>query len=393
MSITTRLRTHTTILLWYSALTPVAFAQWTTTVLHPDGALSSEAHSTTATDQVGVVEFMQFYRRAVLWNGDAQSFVDLTPDNAVEALGYAGGSGLQSGVLWLDGGGGPHPTIWTGSADSWVDLGGPGYVYAQSPTHVVGESPFRQAAVWDIQTLTHRPLHPGAYTRSRAWDTLGDLQVGSVEAGNLEPLASLWRGNVASHVLLHPPMAEWSEALATDGVRHGGYARMLGDDGLIFDRAVIWNGSQDDFTDIDPPIFGPSRVNAMDPAGVQVGQASNRAAFWMGTAESFLDLSSFLGSEYVLSEALGLHVQGDTVYVAGWAHNSTENRREAILWIGTLPSSCPADIDGDGDADAEDFFAYLDLFANGDDGADIDGDGDIDAEDFFGYLDLFAQGC
>ena len=55
--------------------------------------------------------------------------------------------------------------------------------------------------------------------------------------------------------------------------------------------------------------------------------------------------------------------------------------------------TCPADIDGDGDLDAEDFFAYLDLFANGDDGADIDGDGDIDAEDFFGYLDLFVDGC
>ncbi len=54
---------------------------------------------------------------------------------------------------------------------------------------------------------------------------------------------------------------------------------------------------------------------------------------------------------------------------------------------------CPADIDGDGDADAEDFFAYLDLFANGDDRADIDGDGDIDAEDFFAYLDLFVQPC
>ena len=54
---------------------------------------------------------------------------------------------------------------------------------------------------------------------------------------------------------------------------------------------------------------------------------------------------------------------------------------------------CAADLDGDGDIDAEDFFAYLDLFASGDDGADIDGDGDIDAEDFFGYLDLFAAGC
>ncbi len=50
----------------------------------------------------------------------------------------------------------------------------------------------------------------------------------------------------------------------------------------------------------------------------------------------------------------------------------------------------PADIDGDGDVDADDFFGYLDLFAAGDERADIDGDGDIDAEDFFGFLDLFV---
>ncbi len=54
---------------------------------------------------------------------------------------------------------------------------------------------------------------------------------------------------------------------------------------------------------------------------------------------------------------------------------------------------CAADLDQDGDADADDFFAYLDLFASGDWGADIDGDSDIDADDFFGYLDLFVQGC
>ncbi|MCB9844597.1 MAG: hypothetical protein H6811_01225 [Phycisphaeraceae bacterium] len=45
----------------------------------------------------------------------------------------------------------------------------------------------------------------------------------------------------------------------------------------------------------------------------------------------------------------------------------------------------------DGDADADDFFDYLDLFAAGDPDADLDGD--RDADDFFTYLDLFAQGC
>ncbi len=58
------------------------------------------------------------------------------------------------------------------------------------------------------------------------------------------------------------------------------------------------------------------------------------------------------------------------------------------------PPSCPADLDGDGDADADDFFAYLDAFADGDMSVcDIDADGDCDAKDFFGYLDLFAQQC
>ncbi len=62
-----------------------------------------------------------------------------------------------------------------------------------------------------------------------------------------------------------------------------------------------------------------------------------------------------------------------------------------------IPDSCEgcaADLDGDEDADADDFFAYLDAFASGDFGVcDIDGDEDCDADDFFGYLDLFAQGC
>ena len=61
-----------------------------------------------------------------------------------------------------------------------------------------------------------------------------------------------------------------------------------------------------------------------------------------------------------------------------------------ILAVG----GCAADLDGDGDVDADDFFAYLDGFAAGDLGVcDIDGDDDCDADDFFGYLDLFAAGC
>ncbi len=66
---------------------------------------------------------------------------------------------------------------------------------------------------------------------------------------------------------------------------------------------------------------------------------------------------------------------------------------------------CLADIDEDGELDADDFFGYLDLFANGDSRADLTGsgdpddpqygvpDGEIDADDFFFFLDAFSLGC
>ncbi len=55
--------------------------------------------------------------------------------------------------------------------------------------------------------------------------------------------------------------------------------------------------------------------------------------------------------------------------------------------------NCPADLDFDGDADADDFFLFLDYFSAGDPCADLDASGTIDSADFFAYLDLFAQGC
>ncbi len=66
---------------------------------------------------------------------------------------------------------------------------------------------------------------------------------------------------------------------------------------------------------------------------------------------------------------------------------------------------CLADIDGNGELDADDFFGYLDLFAAGDPSADLTGSGDpndpsygvpdgsIDGDDFFFFLDLFSLGC
>ncbi|TVS09044.1 MAG: hypothetical protein EA423_00570, partial [Phycisphaerales bacterium] len=63
------------------------------------------------------------------------------------------------------------------------------------------------------------------------------------------------------------------------------------------------------------------------------------------------------------------------------------------VFTATPSPACPADLNGDGVVDADDFFLFLQLFANGDPRADINNDGVIDADDFFAYLGLFAAGC
>ena len=55
--------------------------------------------------------------------------------------------------------------------------------------------------------------------------------------------------------------------------------------------------------------------------------------------------------------------------------------------------TCPPDLNGDGVVDADDFFLFLQLFADGDLRADFNNDGVIDADDFFAFLSAFAAGC
>ncbi|MCC5786032.1 MAG: dockerin type I repeat-containing protein [Phycisphaerales bacterium] len=63
------------------------------------------------------------------------------------------------------------------------------------------------------------------------------------------------------------------------------------------------------------------------------------------------------------------------------------------MFVMNAAPACPADLNNNGVVDADDFFLFLQWFADGDPRADINGDGVIDADDFFEYLTLFAQGC
>ena len=204
--------------------------------------------------------------------------------------------------------------------------------------------------------------------------------------------------------------AVWILFLNTDGTvkfhqkisdTEGNFTGILDD----FDRFGI---SADSLGDLDGDGVGDLAVGARyDGDG-----GYRRGAVWVlflninGTVKSHQKISNTQGGftgvlddrDYFGTSAASLgdldgDGVGDLAVGANWDDDGGSARGAVwVLFLDGVPS-CAADVDGDGDLDAEDFFAYLDLFANADDGADIDGDGDIDAEDFFAFLDLFVQGC
>lgn len=54
---------------------------------------------------------------------------------------------------------------------------------------------------------------------------------------------------------------------------------------------------------------------------------------------------------------------------------------------------CPADVDGSGFVDLEDFITFVQAFEIGDDDADFDGSGFVDTDDFDAFVRAFELGC
>ncbi|MCB9846060.1 MAG: hypothetical protein H6811_08755 [Phycisphaeraceae bacterium] len=133
-----------------------------------------------------------------------------------------------------------------------------------------------------------------------------------------------------------------------------------------------------------PPLAGVVPADVLEgPFVVQgAGAGSGYATFrWPIAADPNLDGQTFYMQWRVV----------DGASPGGFAFSDAIRVR---LFCGSrCPEVCTADTDGDHDADSDDFFAFLDLFAAGDARADLDGDGDRDADDFFRYLDAFALGC
>jgi len=123
------------------------------------------------------------------------------------------------------------------------------------------------------------------------------------------------------------------------------------------------------------------------------GETAQRIAKWDGTSWTGLDsgMTARVRALEVFDSGDGL---GPALYVGGdFTTAGGFDSGRIARYQGCPAPACPVDLTGDGLLDADDFFAFLDLFGAGDSAADLTDDGLLDADDFFEFLNQFAAGC
>lgn len=256
----------------------------------------------------------------------------------------------QFGV-WED-----HALLWNGTADSAVDLHPSGMVYSDAygigPGQIVGDAggtPGLHAILWSGPTHTVTDLNPtnlNGFTFTRALATDGTRQVGFGDitvAGIDSQHALLWSGSGATTVDLHPtllPQILNSFATSNAGMQQVGY----GTDATRAAHALFWTGTAESAIDLTPP--GAVEARALDTNGSQqVGYTiipvnnldTIHAVVWNGTAGSVVDLNTYLPSD-LGGRAFSIDEAGDVFGVAGnsiveWVPTPEPSTASLVLFL------------------------------------------------------------
>lgn len=308
-----------------------SFADWTAINLAPDGSYRSSATGVYQGNQVGWVMVSvgkgSYFSHASLWSGSAESWVDLNPSVADASYVTSVYADRQAGFAYFSPGIHTHAGIWSGTASSWVDLNPDGASSSHADgifgdTQVgcakVGDS--FHAGLWHNTANSWVDLNPAGATASWASGVFEDVQVGCAEIGGSSH-AGLWHGSADSWVDLGPIGSTVSYARAVYADKQVGATTINkiiheGDWDVIYSNshASLWSESADSWVDLHPSGASDSRINAI-LNDVQVGYADfengRYAGLWRGTAQSWEKISS------QNSEANGITSMGDSLWVAG----------------------------------------------------------------------------
>ncbi len=324
------------------AAAATAHADWTVTNLHPAGATRSEVRGVENGVAVGYATFNNV-PHAGLWNGSADSWLDLRPANATS---YSWAHSINNGVIAGDAvvNGVQQASLWNGTADSWTSLNPAGSPMSginvtrngqQGGFAVLGG--IGRAVLWNGTADSYVDLHPLTGNIEESWvlSLHNNQQVGITIDGNTALWnAAMWSGTAASYVNLNPAGATESDAVAVyNGFQYGSSD--------IFGtwRASRWSGSAESWEDMHPDVATYSFIQAAHD-GVQAGIAGvggiERASVWFDSADSWVDLHALLEGNWGHSRAYSVWSDGTMTYVGGYGYNLDSNQFEAVMWA--IPS-------------------------------------------------------
>jgi hypothetical protein len=166
----------------------------------------------------------------------------------------------------------------------------------------------------------------------------GDVQLfatdGTRVAGSVDGHATLWPSPAATPIELAPAAMPASEVQALDGELQIGIVWK----GMCA-RAAFWRGTAASFVDLTPA--GIQTARALGAAqGYQVGfvrtrdntrngnaGCDNRAVLWQGAADRWVDLNALLPADkYNASTAWAIDIRGDSVRICGEASRYEADR-------------------------------------------------------------------
>ncbi|MEN6385895.1 MAG: PEP-CTERM sorting domain-containing protein [Phycisphaerales bacterium] len=150
--------------------------------LTPSGFNQSQALGIGGIQQVGngrTATGGTQHHEAMLWNGSAESYVDLHPGGFTDSFAY-GTNGIQQVGFGRTSTGNEYALLWSGSAESCIDLNPSGFdnswAYGTSDVQQVGEGD-GHALLWSGSAESYVDLHPSGfnYSEARAIDIYGNI--------------------------------------------------------------------------------------------------------------------------------------------------------------------------------------------------------------------------
>jgi hypothetical protein len=288
---------------------------------------------------------------AALWNGATKGLSDLHPTSGMYVSSRINDLAGTEAVGTGDTGRSNHALLWiNANPDSAVDLNPVGfnssYALATTGTQQFGYGyptatpEVTHALLWNDSAASFVDLNPTGFILSAAYAGDARHQAGYGQNKQNELHALAWSGRADTAIDIHPTSGAFmdSRAVTLLGTEVAGFGTVQNG----YQHAILWTSlSGDSAIDINPTGFLSSEVLGLSALGeVGSGRLANdysghmHALLWTPDGLGYVDLSTYLPSRYISSEATGIDAAGNIV---GFATDSVTGGVHAVEWVSSVP--------------------------------------------------------